>query len=93
MSEQNIEQQVKDIYASQKIEIFSNLPRPELRFRHAQGHQRAGSLTGSMNIIQNIIITVFEVESQSRVNTKLWKRPVWFSEEIKKIFDHNFRDS
>ena len=32
--------------------------------------QRAGALTGSNNIIQNTIITVYEVESQKTVHAK-----------------------
>ena len=36
---------------------------------------------GSINIIQNMIITVYEVESQKVVNTKLRKRTNWFSDQ------------
>ena len=50
------------MYASQKV--FSSLRRPETHFRHAQGHQRADALTGSINIFQSTIITVYEVEHQ-----------------------------
>ena len=57
------------MYASQKV--FSTLRRPETHFRHAQGHQRAGTLTGFINIFQSTIITVYEVEHQKTVNTKL----------------------
>ena len=64
------------MYASQKL--ISSLRRPETQFRHAQGHQPVGALTGSINIIQNTIITVYEVESQKTANTKLWKRTKWF---------------
>ena len=71
------------MYASQKVQVFSSLRRPETHFRLAQGHHRAVELTGSINIIQNTIITVYEVESQKTVNKKLWKRTNWFSEEIK----------
>ena len=59
------------MYASQKVKVFSSLSRPETHFRHAQRHHRAGALTGSINIIENTIITVYEVESQKTVNTKL----------------------
>ena len=65
------EHQVNDMYASQKIQVFSSLRRPETSFRNAQGHQRAGALTGSINVIQNTIIRVYEVESQKTVNAKL----------------------
>ena len=59
------------MYASQKVQVFSSLRKPETQFRHAQGHQQAGALTGSINIILNTMITVYEVESQKTVNTKL----------------------
>ena len=61
------------MYASQKVQVFSSLRRPETHFRHAQGQQHTSALTGSINIIQNTIITVYEVESQKTVNTNLWK--------------------
>ena len=48
--------------------IFSLL-RLATYFRHAEGHQRAR--TGSINIIQNTIITVYEVEYQKTVYAKL----------------------
>ena len=54
--------------ASQNFEVVSSLPRPETQFRQAQGHQRAGALTGSINIIRNNIFTVHEVESQKTDN-------------------------
>ena len=81
------------MYASQNIQVFCSLRRPETHFRHAQGHQHASALTGSINIIQNTIITVYEVESQKTVNTNLGKRTKWFSEVIKEIFHHNFWES
>ena len=31
-----------------KFKVFSSLRRPETYFRHAQGHQQAGALTGSI---------------------------------------------
>ena len=61
------------MYASQKVQVFSSLRRPETHFRHAQGQQHTSALTGSINIIQNTIITVYEVESQKTVNTKTLK--------------------
>ena len=54
----NFEHQVKDMYASEKIQAFSSLHKPETQFRHAQGHQRAGALTDSNDIIQNTILRV-----------------------------------
>ena len=44
------------------------LRQPDKHFRHARGHQRAGAVTGSFNIIQNTVITVYEVESQKTDN-------------------------
>ena len=35
----NFEHQVKDMYASEKVQAFSSLHKPETQFRHAQGHQ------------------------------------------------------
>ena len=69
-----------------KFEVFSSLRRPETHFRHAQGHQRAGVSTGSINIIQNTIITVYEVEHQKTVNTKLGKQTIWLPEVIKEFY-------
>ena len=56
------------MYASQKVQVLSSLRRPETNFGHAQGHQRASATTGTINIIQNTIITLYEVESQETVN-------------------------
>ena len=74
-----------------KFKVFSSLRRPELHFRHGQDHQRAGALTGSINIIQNTIITVYELEHGKTVNTKLGKQTIWFSEVIKE-FHHYFQE-
>ena len=74
-----------------KFKVFSSLRRLETHFRHAQGHQRAGALTGSINIFQSTIITVYEVEHQKTVNTKLGKQTIWFSEVIKDFY-HYFRE-
>ena len=71
-----------------KLKVFSSLRRPETHFRHARGHQRAGALTGSINIFQSTTITVYEVEYQNRVNTKLGKQTIWFSEVIKDIYHY-----
>ena len=72
-----------------KVKVFPRLRRPETHFRHAQGHQRAGALTGSINIFQSTTITVYEVEHQKKTNTKLGKQTIWFSEVIKE-FRHYF---
>ena len=74
-----------------KFEVFYSFRRPETHFRHAQGHQRAGALTGSINIFQSTIITVYEVEHQKTVKTKLGKLTIWFSEVIKDIY-HYFQE-
>ena len=68
-----------------EFKVFSSLRGPETHFRHAQGHQRAGALTDSINIFQSTIITVFEVEHQKTVNTKIGKQPICFSEVIKEF--------
>ena len=44
------------------------------------------ALTGSINIIQNTIITVYEVEHQKAVDTKLGKQTIWFSEVIQEFY-------
>ena len=82
------EHQVKDMNASRKLKIFSRPRRPETYMRHAQGHQRGGASTGSINIIQNTIITVYEVEHQKTVNTKLGKQTFWFPEVIKDFYHY-----
>ena len=71
-----------------KIKVCSSLRRPETHFRHAQGHQRAGALTGSINIFQSRTITVYEVEYQKTLNTKLGKQTIWFSEVFKDIYHY-----
>ena len=58
-----------------KFKVFSSLRRPVTYFRQAQGHQRAGALAGSTNIFQSTI-TVYEVEHQKTVNTKLGKQTI-----------------
>ena len=73
-----------------KFKVFSNLRRPETHLRHAQGHQRAAALTASINIFQSTTVTVYDVEYQKTVNTKLGKQTIWFSEVIKE-FHHYFR--
>ena len=69
-----------------KSKVSSSLRTPETHFRHALGHQRLDALTGSINIFQSTTITVYEVEYQETVNTKLEKHTIWFSEVIKDIY-------
>ena len=63
--------------------FLSSLHRPETHVRHAQGHQRAGALTGSINILKSTYNTVYEVVHQKTVNTKPGKQTIWLSEVIK----------
>ena len=72
-----------------KFKVFSSLHRPETHFRHAQGHQRAGALTGSIKIFQSTTITVYKVEYQKTVNTKLGKQTIWFSEVVKEFYHYS----
>ena len=71
-----------------KFKVSSSLRRTETHFRHAQDHQRAGASTGSINIFQKTIFTVYEVEYQKTVNTKLGKQSIWISEVIKDIYHY-----
>ena len=71
-----------------KFKVFSSLRRPETHVRHAQGHQRTGALTGSIKIFQSTITTVYEVEYQKTVNTKLGKQTIWFSEVTEDIYHY-----
>ena len=87
------EQQVKHMYATQNFRVFSSLRKPQPWIKHSQSHQRATALTGSIHIIQNTIVTVYEVESQKTDYTKLWKRTNWVAEVIKGIIQRNFRDN
>ena len=75
----------------EKFNVFSSLHRPETHFRHEQGHQGAVALTGSIKIFQSTTNTVYKVEYQKTVNTKLGKQTIWFSEVIKE-FHHCFQE-
>ena len=90
MSEPYLSTRSKTCIYLKKFKVFSSLRRPETHFRHAQGHQRAGALTGSLNIFQSTTITEYEVEYRKTVNTKLGKQTIWFSEVIKD-FHHYFQ--
>ena len=61
-----------------KFKVFSSLRKPETHFRHAESHEQAGALTGSINIFQSTIIIVYEGEQQKTVNRKLGKQTIWF---------------
>ena len=75
-----------------KFKVVSSLRRRETNFRHAQGNQRASAITGSINIFQRTIITIYEVELQKTVNRKLGKQTVWLWEVIKEFY-HNFEEN
>ena len=68
MSQQQLSTRSKTCMHLKKFKFYSSLRRPETHFWHAQGHQRAGALRGSINIIQNTIITVYEVQSPKTDN-------------------------
>ena len=86
MSEPYLSTRSKTCMHLKKLKFLSSLRRPETHVRHAQGHQRANASTGSINIIQNTIITVYEVEHQKTVNTKLGKQTIWLPEVIKAFY-------
>ena len=66
-----------------KVKDLSSPRRPDTHCRHAQDHQRASALTGSIKIFQRTVIIVYEVEHQMTVNTKHGKQVNWFSEVMK----------
>ena len=92
MSEPYLSTRSKTIEPLKKFKVFPSLRRPETQFRHAQGHQRASTITGSIYIFRSTISTVYEVEHQKTVNTKLGKQTIWFSEVIKDIYSKTKRD-
>ena len=74
MSEPYVSIRSKTCMYLKKFNVFSSLQRPETYFRHAQGHQQADALRGSINIFQSTTITVQEVEYQNTViTTQTWK--------------------
>ena len=86
MSEPYLSTRSKTCMHLKKFKVSSTLLSPETHFMYAQGQQRAGALTGSINIFQSTISTVYEVDHQKTVNTKLGKQTIWFSEVIKKYY-------
>ena len=89
MSEPCLNTRSKTCMYLKKLKVFSSRQRPETHFRHSQGHQRAAALTGSINIFQSTTITVYEVEYQKTVNTKLGKQTIWFSEVVKEFYNYS----
>ena len=74
------------MYASEKVQVSSSLPRPGTQFRHAQGHHGAGGLTGSIHIIQITFITVYQIESQSQLTENFDKGIIGFHKLSEKYF-------
>ena len=75
------------MYTSQKFkDILQGIP--ETHFTDAQGHQRAGAITGSPNNFQSTMSTVYEKENQKTVNPKLPKQTKWFSDVTKKFYHY-----
>ena len=66
-----------------KVQVFSRLRKPDKHFRHTRGHQRAGALKGSIKIIQNTVITVYEVESQKTDNADFENVLIGFQKKSK----------
>ena len=91
MSEPYLSTWSKTCMHLKKFKVISSLRRPETHFRRTQGHQRAGALTGPINLFQSTTITVYEVLYRKTVNTKLGKQTIWFSEVIKE-FHHYFQE-
>ena len=90
MSETYLSTRSKTCMHLKKLKVFSSLRRPETHFKHAQGHTRASALTGSLNIFQRTTITVYEVEHQKTVTTKLGNQTIRFS-EVFTDFHHYFQ--
>ena len=85
------EHQFKDIFASQKDEVFSCVRGLEKIFMHTQGHQHVGGILGSHNIIHTTTTAVNGVEHQRPVKSKNGKWNNWFSQAINELFHHSFR--
>ena len=86
MSEPYLSTKSMNSMHTKKFKCLSSLHWPQTHVRNAQGHQRAVASTWSFDTIQTTIITVYDVESQKTVNTRLGKRNIWFSEVIKEFY-------
>ena len=75
-----------------KIKFLSSHRRPETHFRGVQSHPQAVATTGSLNIFQSTFFTVYEVEHQKTITTKLGKQTIWFS-EVTKEFSQYLREN
>ena len=84
MSEKQFRTRSKTCVNLKKVQVLSRLRKPDKHFRHARGHQRAGALTGSFNIIQNTVITVYEVESQKTDNADFENVLIGFQKKSKR---------
>ena len=76
MSEPDLSTRSKTCMHLENLKFFSRPRSPQTYVRHAQSHQRAGASTGSITIIQNTVISVYDVEHQRTVNTKLGKQTI-----------------
>ena len=91
MSEPFLSTRSKTCRHLKKFKFRSSLRWPATHVRHAQGHQRASAITGSINIFQSTTITEYVVEHQKKVNTKIGKQNNCFSEVIRQ-FHHYFQE-
>ena len=84
------EHQVQDMYASQKIQVYSSLRRLKTHFRHPQGHQRASAITDSNCMYSKQIYYSERIRTSkdSLHIKKLGEWTSWFSEVIKVLFHH-----
>ena len=84
MSEKQFSPRSKTCVNLEKVQVVSSSRKPDKQFRHARGHQRAGALTGSINIIQNTVITVYGVESQKTDNADFENVLIGFQKKSKR---------
>ena len=84
MSEKQFSTRSRTCVNLKKVQVLSRLRKPDKHFSHARGHQRAGALTGSFNIIQNTVITVHEVESQKTDNADFENVLIGFQKKSKR---------
>ena len=61
---------MKDIDASQKVQVSSSFRQPEKQFQHQRGHRRARAVIGTINMTQNTTIAVKGVKHQQTENMK-----------------------
>ena len=88
MSEPYLSTSSKTCMHLKNLKVLFSLRRPEIHLRRAHGHRRGSAITGSINVFQGTITTVYEVVHQKTVNTKLGKQTIWFSEVIKEFYHY-----